>query len=150
MNCTRLATVSWPARWAISTPSMTGIDDFKSIHEVVSRRFARLAREGASFPDILLVDGGKGQLSAALDALDSLGIEPPCVISLAKREEEVFVPGKSEPLRLSRDSFSLRLLEYVRDEAHRFAQHYHHLLRVVGDRIEVRVPPARPVELPTS
>jgi excinuclease ABC subunit C len=51
------------------------------------------------------------------------------VISLAKREEEVFVPGRSEPLRLSRDSYSLRLLEYVRDEAHRFAQHYHHLLR---------------------
>jgi excinuclease ABC subunit C len=114
-------------RYRIKT--VDGIDDFKSIHEVVSRRFARLAREGASFPDILLVDGGKGQLSAALDALDSLGIEPPCVISLAKREEEVFVPGKSEPLRLSRDSFSLRLLEYVRDEAHRFAQHYHHLLR---------------------
>jgi excinuclease ABC subunit C len=114
-------------RYRIKT--VDGIDDFKSIHEVVSRRFARLAREGASFPDILLVDGGKGQLSAALDALESLGIEPPCVISLAKREEEVFVPGKSEPLRLSRDSFSLRLLEYVRDEAHRFAQHYHHLLR---------------------
>jgi excinuclease ABC subunit C len=106
-----------------------GIDDFKSIHEVVSRRFARLAREGASLPDVFLVDGGKGQLSAALDALESLGIEAPCVISLAKREEEVFVPGQSEPLRLSRDSFSLRLLEYVRDEAHRFAQHYHHLLR---------------------
>jgi len=114
-------------RYRIKT--VDGIDDFKSIHEVVSRRFSRLAREGASFPDILLVDGGKGQLSAALDALDSLGIEPPCVISLAKREEEVFVPGKSEALRLSRDSFSLRLLEYVRDEAHRFAQHYHHLLR---------------------
>ena len=61
--------------------------------------------------------------------LDGLGIEAPCVISLAKREEEVFVPGRSEPLRLSRDSYSLRLLEYVRDEAHRFAQHYHHLLR---------------------
>jgi excinuclease ABC subunit C len=106
-----------------------GIDDFKSIHEVVSRRFARLAREGASLPDVFLVDGGKGQLSAALDALESLGIAAPCVISLAKREEEVFLPGQSEPLRLSRDSFSLRLLEYVRDEAHRFAQHYHHLLR---------------------
>jgi len=108
---------------------VNGIDDFKSIHEVVSRRFARLAREGAPLPDVLLVDGGKGQLSAALDALESLGIEAPCVISLAKREEEVFVRGQSEPLRLSRDSFSLRLLEYVRDEAHRFAQHYHHLLR---------------------
>ncbi|MFM7183465.1 MAG: excinuclease ABC subunit UvrC [Planctomycetota bacterium] len=109
--------------------SVDGIDDFKSIHEVVSRRFARLAREGASPPDVLLVDGGKGQLSAALDALESLGVDPPCVISLAKREEEVFLPGRSEPLRLSRDSYSLRLLEYVRDEAHRFAQHYHHLLR---------------------
>ena len=106
-----------------------GIDDFRSIHEVVSRRFARLAREGESFPDILLIDGGKGQLSAALDALESLGVEPPCVISLAKREEEVFMPGRGEPLKLSRDAYSLRLLEYVRDEAHRFAQHYHHLLR---------------------
>jgi excinuclease ABC subunit C len=114
-------------RYRIKT--VDGIDDFKSIHEVVSRRFARLVREGASLPDVFLVDGGKGQLSAALDALESLGIDPPCVISLAKREEEVFVPGRSEPLRLSRDSFSLRLLEYVRDEAHRFAQHYHHLLR---------------------
>jgi len=114
-------------RYRIKT--VEGIDDFKSIHEVVSRRFARLAREGVSPPDILLIDGGKGQLAAALDALESLGVEPPCVISLAKREEEVFVPGRSEPLRLSRDSYSLRLLEYVRDEAHRFAQHYHHLLR---------------------
>jgi excinuclease ABC subunit C len=114
-------------RYRIKT--VTGIDDFKSIHEVVSRRFARLVREGTPLPDIFLVDGGKGQLSAAMDALESLGIEPPCVISLAKREEEVFLPGRSEPLRLSRDSYSLRLLEYVRDEAHRFAQHYHHLLR---------------------
>ena len=109
--------------------SVEGVDDFKSIHEVVSRRFARLAREGSALPDILLIDGGKGQLAAALDALESLGVEAPCVISLAKREEEIFLPGRSEPLRLSRDSYSLRLLEYVRDEAHRFAQHYHHLLR---------------------
>lgn len=114
-------------RYRIKT--VDGIDDFKSIHEVVSRRFARLAREGESPPDILLIDGGKGQLAAALDALESLGVEAPCVISLAKREEEVFMPGRSDPLRLSRDSYSLRLLEYVRDEAHRFAQHYHHLLR---------------------
>jgi excinuclease ABC subunit C len=114
-------------RYRIKT--VDGIDDFKSIHEVVSRRFARLSREGESPPDILLIDGGKGQLAAALDALESLGVEAPCVISLAKREEEVFMPGRSEPLRLSRDSYSLRLLEYVRDEAHRFAQHYHHLLR---------------------
>jgi excinuclease ABC subunit C len=114
-------------RYRIKT--VDGIDDFKSIHEVVSRRFARLAREGAALPDIFLIDGGKGQLSAALDAVESLGVKPPCMIALAKREEEIFLPGRSEPLRLSRDSYSLRLLEYVRDEAHRFAQHYHHLLR---------------------
>ncbi len=114
-------------RYRIQT--VDGIDDFKSIAEVVSRRFARLAREGAPFPDIFLIDGGKGQLSAAMAALADLGVEPPCVISLAKREEEVFLPGRSEPLRISRDAYSLRLLEYVRDEAHRFAQHYHHLLR---------------------
>jgi len=114
-------------RYRIKT--VAGIDDFRSIHEVVARRFSRLVREGASLPDLFLVDGGKGQLSAALDALDGLGITPPCIISLAKREEEIFLPGRSEPLRLSRDSYSLRLLEYVRDEAHRFAQHYHHLLR---------------------
>jgi excinuclease ABC subunit C len=118
-------------RYRIRT--VDGIDDFKSIHEVVARRFSRLAREGESLPDILLVDGGKGQLAAALEALESLGIEPPCILSLAKREEEIFLPGRSEPLRLSRDSYSLRLLEYVRDEAHRFAQHYHHLLR--GKRV---------------
>ena len=81
------------------------------------------------FPDILLIDGGKGQLNAALDAFRMLGIEPPCLISLAKREEEIYRPGEAEPIRLSRHSAALRLLQYVRDEAHRFAQHYHHILR---------------------
>jgi len=125
----QIAQFWWLARGWLRIKEVSGIDDFRSIHEVVSRRFSRLVREGSSLPDIFLVDGGKGQLSAALEALESLGIEAPCVISLAKREEEVFLPGRSEPLRLSRSSFSLRLLEYVRDEAHRFAQHYHHLLR---------------------
>ena len=109
--------------------SVGGIDDFASIHEVVARRFKRLSDEGEMFPDILLVDGGKGQLSAAMAAFDQLGIEPPTVISLAKREEEIFRPGEPEPLRLSRHAYALRLLQYVRDESHRFAQHYHHILR---------------------
>jgi excinuclease ABC subunit C len=108
---------------------VAGVDDFKSIHEVVARRFKRLDDEGRVFPDILLIDGGKGQLSAGLAAFAALGIGPPTVISLAKREEEVYVPGADEPLRLSRHAFALRLLQYVRDEAHRFAQHYHHMLR---------------------
>jgi excinuclease ABC subunit C len=81
-------------------------------------------------PDIVLIDGGKGQLNAALDAFRILGIEePPCLISLAKREEEIYRPGDAEPLRLSRHTGALRLLQFVRDEAHRFAQHYHHILR---------------------
>lgn len=105
------------------------IDDFASIHEVVARRFKKLHDDDEPRPDILLIDGGKGQLNAGLAAFAQLGIEPPTVISLAKREEEVYVPGRAAPLRLSRHSFALRLLQYVRDEAHRFAQHYHHILR---------------------
>ena len=106
-----------------------GVDDFRSIYEVVSRRFRRLSDEGDSFPDILLIDGGKGQLSSAMAAFRDQDITPPVVISLAKRDEEIFRPGNPEPLRLSKSAFALRLLQYVRDESHRFAQHYHHILR---------------------
>jgi excinuclease ABC subunit C len=112
--------------------TVEGVDDFASIYEAVSRRFQRRAEapgESDAMPDILLIDGGKGQLHAALSALDALGVRPATVLSLAKREEEVYVAGADEPLRLSRHSYALRLLQYVRDEAHRFAQHYHHLLR---------------------
>ena len=109
--------------------NVKGIDDFKSIHEVVSRRYQRLTDENDTFPDILLIDGGKGQLSSAVAAFEALGIDPPVLISLAKKEEEIFRPGESESIKLSRHAFSLRLLQCVRDEAHRFAQHYHHILR---------------------
>lgn len=106
-----------------------GVDDFRSIHEVVSRRFRRLSDNQSTFPDLLLIDGGKGQLSAAMAAFRDQGITPPTVISLAKQDEEIFRPDVDEPLRLSRHAFALRLLQYVRDESHRFAQHYHHILR---------------------
>ena len=108
--------------------TVEGVDDFASIHEAVSRRFERIT-ESEVVPDILLIDGGKGQLHAALSALADKAHRPPTVLSLAKREELVFVAGMDEPLRLSRHSYALRLLQYVRDEAHRFAQHYHHILR---------------------
>ena len=108
---------------------VAGADDTASIHEVVARRYRRVRDEGDVLPDILLIDGGRGQLNAALAALAVLEIRPPAVISLAKREEELFVPEREEPMRLGRHSFALRLLQYVRDEAHRFAQHYHHILR---------------------
>lgn len=114
-------------RYRIRT--VDGVDDYGAIREVVSRRFKRLVREGETFPDLLLIDGGRGQLNAALEAMQVIGVTPPFTISLAKREEEVFVPGESGPRRLSRHGFGLRLLQYVRDESHRFAQHYHHVLR---------------------
>jgi excinuclease ABC subunit C len=114
--------------------SVQGVDDFASIREVVTRRFRRLAAQEEAFPDVLLIDGGAGQLNAALEAFGILGIEPPTLISLAKREEEIYRPGIAEPLVLSRHSAALRLLQYVRDEAHRFAQHYHHILR--GKKLE--------------
>jgi excinuclease ABC subunit C len=106
-----------------------GIDDFRSIYEVVARRYKRMADESEVFPDIILIDGGKGQLNAAIAAFRDQQVQPPTLISLAKRDEEIFRPGESESLRLSRHAFALRLLQYVRDEAHRFAQHYHHMLR---------------------
>jgi len=111
--------------------TVQGVDDFASMREVVSRRFRRLQQEGEAFPDILLIDGGKGQLNAATQALEAIDIFPPkpFLLSLAKQEEEVFLPGESDSHKLSRHSFALRLLQYVRDEAHRFAQHYHHILR---------------------
>jgi len=109
--------------------TVEGVDDVASIHEAVLRRFSHTADPDQIFPDILLIDGGRGQLNAALSAFDTLGVDRPMVISLAKREELVHVMGVDEPLRLSRRAYALRLLQYVRDEAHRFAQHYHHILR---------------------
>jgi excinuclease ABC subunit C len=106
-----------------------GVDDFASIREVIARRYRKLHDDGEVFPDILLIDGGKGQLSRGMQAFESLGIDPPVVVAIAKQEELLHLPDRDEPLRLSRHAYALRLLQYVRDEAHRFAQHYHHLLR---------------------
>jgi excinuclease ABC subunit C len=112
-------------RYRIKT--VQGIDDFAMIREVVRRRFRRLEIEEHPFPDILLIDGGVGQLNAAHAALGEVGVRAPLVLSLAKQEETVFRDGR--PVPLEKSSPALRLLMYVRDEAHRFAQHYHHLLR---------------------
>ncbi len=106
-----------------------GVDDYASMQEVVSRRFAKLRDEDDFFPDILLIDGGKGQLGRVVKAFEALSIKPPLVLSLAKKEEVIYANGRKAPLRLSRHAYALRLLQYVRDESHRFAQHYHHLLR---------------------
>lgn len=105
-----------------------GIDDFKMIAEVVRRRYRRLRDEGAVFPDLIVIDGGKGQLSAAAAELESLEVDIP-IVSLAKREEEVFLPRKRNAARLPLDSLGLKLLQRTRDEAHRFAVSYHRKLR---------------------
>ncbi len=104
-------------------------DDYASIREVVSRRYREAGAGQELYPDVILIDGGLGQLHAALEAFETLGVKPPMVISLAKKEELVYIQQRSEPVRLSRENLGLRLCQAIRDEAHRFAQHYHHVLR---------------------
>ncbi len=113
-------------RFRIKT--VKGIDDFQMIAEIVRRRYTRLQKEGLSFPDLVVIDGGKGQLGAAIKELKKLNLSLR-LISLAKREEEIFAPGKRNPIKLSHDSLGLKLLMRVRDEAHRFGLKYHTLLR---------------------
>ncbi|MDA1081344.1 MAG: excinuclease ABC subunit UvrC [Gemmatimonadetes bacterium] len=108
-----------------------GPDDFTSMREVVSRYFRRRLDEAKTLPDLVIVDGGKGQLSAASDALDALELAHLPVIALAKREEEVFMRGRTEPLRLARRSAALRLLQRARDEAHRAAVTYNRKRRTI-------------------
>jgi len=114
-------------RFRIKT--VEGQDDFAMMGEVVKRYFARLTDEKKEFPDLVLVDGGKGQLSTTIDTLNTLGIKSQNVIALAKRLDEVFLPGKSDSLMIPKSSASLKLLQRIRNEAHRFAIEYHHKLR---------------------
>ncbi|MBY0309184.1 MAG: UvrB/UvrC motif-containing protein [Phycisphaerales bacterium] len=104
-------------------------NDYDALREVVSRRFREAGSGNELYPDVILIDGGPGQLAAAMDALSQFDKQPPMVVSLAKKEELVYVQGRPEPHRLSRSHTGLRLLQAVRDEAHRFAQAYHHILR---------------------
>lgn len=106
-----------------------GPDDFASMREVLSRRYGRLLLENEELPDLIMVDGGKGQLSSAIESLESLGIKNYNIIGLAKRLEEIFLPGISEAQSIPKTSSSLKLLQQVRDEAHRFAITFHRLRR---------------------
>jgi excinuclease ABC subunit C len=109
-----------------SIKTVIGPNDFASMHEVVTRRYTRLLEEQATLPDLIVVDGGKGQLSAACDALKALGIygQVP-IVGIAKRLEEIYFPEDSLPLYIDKKSESLRLIQQIRDEAHRFAITYH-------------------------
>lgn len=111
---------------------LSGQDDFAALHQAVERRYRRQLEEVGEMPDLILIDGGRGQLNAALEALAKLGVEETPIVSLAKREEEVYLPDQPEPLRLPRADAGLRLLQQVRDEAHRFAVSRHRKRRGAG------------------
>ncbi len=104
-------------------------DDYMAVREVVSRRYREAGKGEELYPDVILIDGGLGQLHAAMEAFDQLEVHPAMVISLAKKEELIYVQQRSEPIRLGRENPGLKLCQAMRDEAHRFAQHYHHILR---------------------
>jgi len=109
--------------------SVSGPDDFASMREIIERRYTRLLEEQGELPDLIVVDGGKGQLSSAVDVLTKLGLGDQPVIGLAKRLEEVYLPGRTDPELIAKASSGLRLLQQVRDEAHRFAITFHRTLR---------------------
>jgi excinuclease ABC subunit C len=109
--------------------TVVGPDDFASMQEVIRRRYRRLLEEQGEFPDLIMVDGGKGQLSSAVEALTALGKTDQPIIGLAKRLEEVFRPGTTDPELIPKASAGLKLLQQIRDEAHRFAITFHRSLR---------------------
>ncbi len=118
---------------------LEGPDDFASMKQAVERRYRRVLEEVGSMPDLILVDGGRGQLNAALEALAALGVEETPIAGLAKREEEIYLPSRPEPIRLPRADAGLRLLQEVRDEAHRFAVSRHRRRRskrALGSRLD--------------
>ncbi|MCE5185302.1 MAG: excinuclease ABC subunit UvrC [Planctomycetaceae bacterium] len=114
-------------RFKIKT--VTGIDDYASIKEVVSRRYKRALAGEELWPDVVLIDGGVGQLHAAQEVFEEMAVPIPKLLSIAKKEEIIYVHGREKPLKLSANDPMRKLLQYVRDEAHRFAQYYHHILR---------------------
>ena len=104
-------------------------DDYAMIREVVSRRYKHASEGEELLPDLILIDGGPGQLNAAYEAFDFLHFTPPVIVSLAKKEEKIYSRQNDTPVKLPRNDPGLKLLQQIRDEAHRFVQHYHHILR---------------------
>ncbi|MDC4231818.1 MAG: excinuclease ABC subunit UvrC [Nitrosopumilus sp.] len=108
--------------------TITGQDDFAMIGEIIKRRYYRLLEENSQLPDLIVIDGGKGQLNAAMKSLESLGLKLPC-ISLAKENEEVFVPKNKNPIIIPKNKPSLKILQYTRDEVHRFGVAYNRIIQ---------------------
>ena len=109
------------------------LDDFAAMEQVVRRRYTKVLANGGPFPDVILIDGGKGQLNAAYTALESIGLSNLVAIGLAKKEELVFTRDSEQPLALDPHGAALRLLQRIRDEAHRFAVTFHRQARTMRD-----------------
>lgn len=106
--------------------TVVGADDFASMREIITRRYTRVLNENLEMPDLIVIDGGKGQLSAALESIDELGLRGKvAIIGIAKRLEEIYFPGDQYPLYLSKDSETLKIIQQIRDEAHRFGITHH-------------------------
>ena len=120
-------------KYRISPANHAGSDDFAAMQEVVTRRYRKLLEQGGPFPDLILIDGGKGQLSAAYDALRELGLANLVAVGIAKKEELIYARDREEPIVLPKEDPALRLVQQIRDEAHRFAVSFHRRARTMRD-----------------
>jgi excinuclease ABC subunit C len=120
-------------KYRISPAGHAGSDDFAAMREVVTRRYRKLLEQGGPFPDLIIIDGGKGQLSAAYDALRDLGLANLVAVGIAKKEELLYTRDRDEPIAFSSDEPALRLVQQIRDEAHRFAVSFHRKARTLRD-----------------
>jgi excinuclease ABC subunit C len=120
-------------KYRISPANHAGSDDFAAMHEVVLRRCRKLLEQGGPFPDLMVIDGGKGQLTAAYDALRELGLANLVAVGIAKKEELIYTRDRGEPIAFAKDDPALRLLQMIRDEAHRFAVSFHRKARTMRD-----------------
>ncbi len=120
-------------KYRISPANHAGSDDFAAMNEVVTRRYRKLLEQGGPFPDLVLIDGGKGQLSAAYDALQQLGLANLIAVGIAKKEELLYTRDREEPIAFEKGDPALRLVQQIRDEAHRFAVTFHRKARTMRD-----------------
>jgi excinuclease ABC subunit C len=120
-------------KYRMSPANHAGSDDFAAMHEVVQRRYRKLIEHGGPFPDLILIDGGKGQLSAAYDALRELGLANLVAVGIAKKEELIYTRDRDEPIAFAKDDPALQLVQRIRDEAHRFAVSFHRKARTMRD-----------------
>jgi excinuclease ABC subunit C len=120
-------------KYRISPANHAGSDDFAAMHEVVQRRYRKVLEQGGPFPDLVLIDGGKGQLSAAYDALRELGLANLVAVGIAKKEELIYTRDREEPIAFAKDDPALQLVQRIRDEAHRFAVTFHRTARKMRD-----------------